>query len=110
MPDTARADFRFSRADPGARVTTRFRHRVIRFRHFIDGSLARDALREASRLLGISLTDIVLQESTPSEYQRVFAEIVQDRPDAIIVSGISELFPYRQLIVALVENSRLPAM
>src|SRR4029077_1341883 len=40
MPDTARADFRFSRADRGARVTTRFRHRVIRFRHFIDGSLA----------------------------------------------------------------------
>jgi transposase InsO family protein len=30
----------FSRADPGGRVTPRFRHRLIRFRHFIDGSLA----------------------------------------------------------------------
>jgi putative ABC transport system substrate-binding protein len=60
--------------------------------------------------LGISLTDIVLQESTPSEYQRVFAEIPKDRPDAMIVSGISELFPYRQLIAELAEKSRLPAM
>ena len=75
-----------------------------------DGQQRREALREASRLLGISLTDIVLQESTPSEYQRVFAEIPKDRPDAMIVSGISELFPYRQLIAELAEKSRLPAM
>jgi putative ABC transport system substrate-binding protein len=75
-----------------------------------DGHRRREALREASRLLGISLTDMLLQESTPSEYQRVFAEIAQDRPDAMIVSGISELFPYHQLIVELVERSRLPAM
>jgi hypothetical protein len=27
-------------ADPGGRVTPRFCHRLIRFRHFIDGSLA----------------------------------------------------------------------
>jgi putative tryptophan/tyrosine transport system substrate-binding protein len=69
-----------------------------------------EALRAASRILGISLSDILLQESTPSAYQHAFAEIVQDRPEAIIVSGISELFPYRQLIVQLVEESRLPAM
>jgi putative ABC transport system substrate-binding protein len=69
-----------------------------------------EALREASRILGISLSHVLLQESTPSEYQRAFAEIVHDRLDAIIVSGISELFPYRQLIVELVEKSHLPAM
>jgi putative tryptophan/tyrosine transport system substrate-binding protein len=69
-----------------------------------------EALREASRILGISLSGILLQESTPSEYQSAFAEIVQDRPDAMIVSGISELFPYRQLIVELVAKSRLPAI
>jgi putative ABC transport system substrate-binding protein len=28
----------------------------------------------------------------------------------VIVSGISELFPYRQLIAELAEKSRLPAM
>jgi ABC-type uncharacterized transport system substrate-binding protein len=31
-------------------------------------------------------------------------------PDAIIVSGTAEFYPYRQLIVELVEKSRLPAM
>jgi putative ABC transport system substrate-binding protein len=75
-----------------------------------DGQQRREELRTASRLLEISLTDILLQESTPSEYQRVFAEIAEDRPDAMIVSGISELTPYRQLIVELVKKSSLPAM
>jgi putative tryptophan/tyrosine transport system substrate-binding protein len=75
-----------------------------------DRQQRREALKKASRLLEISLTDILLQQSTPSEYQRVFAEIGQDRPDAILISGISELYAYRQLIVELVEKSRLPAM
>jgi putative tryptophan/tyrosine transport system substrate-binding protein len=75
-----------------------------------DGQQRREALREASRLLGISLTDMLLQGSAPSEYQRVFAEMAQDRPDAMIVSGASTLFPFRQLIVELVERNRLPAM
>jgi putative tryptophan/tyrosine transport system substrate-binding protein len=70
----------------------------------------KEELRTASGRLQISLTDMLLHESTPSEYQRGFAEIVQDRPDAIFVSGISEFFAYRQLIVDLVEKSRLPAM
>jgi len=74
------------------------------------GQQVREELRKASRLLEISLTDILVEESTSSEYQRVFAEIAQDRPDAIIVSDISELVPYRQLIVELVQKSRLPAM
>jgi putative tryptophan/tyrosine transport system substrate-binding protein len=74
------------------------------------GQQAREQLRKASQILEISLTDILVQESTSPEYRRVFAEIAQDRPDAIIVSDISELVPYRQLIVELVEQSRLPAM
>jgi hypothetical protein len=39
----------FSRADPGGRVTPRFRHRLIRFRHFIDGSLSLASLNLACR-------------------------------------------------------------
>jgi putative ABC transport system substrate-binding protein len=74
------------------------------------GQQAQEELRKASRILEISLTDILVQESTSSEYRRVFGEIAQDRPDAIIVSDISELVPYRQLIVELVEKSRLPEM
>jgi putative tryptophan/tyrosine transport system substrate-binding protein len=75
-----------------------------------DRQQRREALEKASRVLEISLADMLLQQSTPSEYQRVFGEIAQARPDAIIVSGISELYSYRQLIVELVEKSRLPAM
>jgi putative ABC transport system substrate-binding protein len=67
-------------------------------------------LREASRRLEVSVIGIVVQESTPSEYRRAFAEIAQERPDALIVSSIGDLVPYRQLIVELAEKSRLPAI
>jgi putative tryptophan/tyrosine transport system substrate-binding protein len=67
-------------------------------------------LREAGRQLQISVIGMPLEESTPSEYQRMFAEISQDRPDAIMVGARAELFPFRQLIVELVEKSRLPAI
>jgi putative tryptophan/tyrosine transport system substrate-binding protein len=70
----------------------------------------KEELRTASGRLQISLTDMLLHESTPSEYQRGFAEIAQDRPDAIFVSGIGEFFAYRQLIVELAGKTRLPAM
>ena len=40
----------------------------------------------------------------------MFADIAQQRPDGILVSDIGDLISYRQLIVDLVEKSRLPAM
>jgi putative tryptophan/tyrosine transport system substrate-binding protein len=70
----------------------------------------RRADQEAARRLQISLIPMLVEESTPSEYRRVFAEIAQDQPDAIMISDIGDLIPYRQLIVELVEKSRLPAM
>jgi putative ABC transport system substrate-binding protein len=66
-------------------------------------------LREASPKLEISLIGMLLREATPSGYQRVFAEIAQERPDAIVMSAAPELLPYRQLIVELVEKNCLPA-
>jgi len=74
------------------------------------GQQVREELRRVSQILEISLTDVLVQESTSSEYQRVFAEIARDPPDAILVSSTSELFPYRQLIVELAEKNRLPGM
>ena len=56
------------------------------------------------------MIDTPLHESTPSEYQRVFSQIAQERSDAIIVSTDGALIPYRQLIVELADKSRLPAM
>jgi putative ABC transport system substrate-binding protein len=75
-----------------------------------DRQQRREALEKASQLLEVSLTDVLLQESTPAEYQYVFAEMPRRPSDAIIVSGISELYAYRRLIVELVEKSGLPAM
>ena len=85
---------------------------------FIDGTLnAIDTKRggeklfgEASRLLQTSVIRVPLWESTPSELQRVFAEIPRDRPDAIIVSPVGDLGAHGRLIVELIEKSRLPAM
>jgi putative tryptophan/tyrosine transport system substrate-binding protein len=73
-----------------------------------EGEIAQ--LRDAGRQLQISVIGMPLEESTPSEYQRMFAEIAQDRPDAMMVGARAELFPFRQLIVELVEKSRLPAI
>jgi putative tryptophan/tyrosine transport system substrate-binding protein len=52
-------------------------------------------LREASQRLEISLIDMLLQEATPAEVQRLFAKMAQDRPDAIIVGASPEFLPYR---------------
>jgi putative tryptophan/tyrosine transport system substrate-binding protein len=68
------------------------------------------ANQEADQRLQVSLVPMLLQESAPSEYQRVFAEIARQRFDGILVSDIPDLIPYRQLIVELVEKSRLPAI
>ena len=69
-----------------------------------------ERLREASRRLEISVVGMPVQELTPSEYRRAFADIAPERPDAIIVSSIGDLVPYRQLIVELADRSRLPAI
>jgi putative ABC transport system substrate-binding protein len=74
------------------------------------GQEVQNLLRQEGQGPAISLIDVSLHQSTPSEYQRVFAEIAQDRPDALIVSGLGDLLPYSRLIVELVEKNRLPAI
>jgi len=74
--------------------------------HSVSGQL----LRDLGGRLEISLVGMPLDESTPSEYRRVFAEVAPERPDAIAVLDIGDLLRFRQLIVELVEKSRLPAM
>ena len=53
----------------------------------------------------LSLTDVLLHESTPARSQRAFAELAQQRVGGIIVSGIAEFYQYRRLIVDLAEKS-----
>ena len=67
-------------------------------------------LRDAGDRLGISLTFMLPQKGTPSEIERVFAAMEQQRPDAVLVSGEGDLYANRQLIAELSVKTRLPAM
>ena len=67
-------------------------------------------LRDAGSQLGISLISMLPQEGTPSEIERVFAAMAQQRPDAVLVSGEGDLYANRQLIAELAEKNRLPTM
>src|SRR3977135_4521118 len=67
-------------------------------------------LRDAGGRLGISLISMLPQEGTPSEIERVFAEMGQHRPDAVLVSGEGDLYAHRQLIAELTQKNRLHAM
>jgi len=49
------------------------------------------AYQAASQRLQVSLIPMLLQKSTSSEYQRVFAEIARQRFDGILVSDIPDL-------------------
>ena len=58
----------------------------------------------------ITLIDMAVREATPSALQRVLTEITRARPDAIILGPMGEFIAHRQLIVDIVEKSRLPAI
>jgi putative tryptophan/tyrosine transport system substrate-binding protein len=74
------------------------------------GQVTQWAFQDAAEQLGASLVPMLVQESTESEYRRVFAEIAPAPPDALAVSDIADLFSHSRLIVALVEKTRLPAI
>jgi putative ABC transport system substrate-binding protein len=67
-------------------------------------------LRDAGGRLGISLTSMLPEAGTPSEIERVFAEMGQQRPDAVLISGEGDLYAHRQLIAELTRKNRLPAI
>ena len=67
-------------------------------------------LRDASVRLGISLISMVPNMGTTSEIERVFAEMMLKKPDAVLVSGEGDLYAHRKLIVELAERNHLPMM
>ena len=74
------------------------------------GQALQQALQQVGRQLDMSVIPMLIEESTPSEYQRVFAEIAPARVDGLIVPDMGDLFPYRQLIVELAKKNHLPAI
>ena len=69
-----------------------------------------EVLRAAGAELGISLVFMLPEKGTPSEIERVFDAMEQQRPDAVLVSGEGDLYAHRQLIAELAEKKRLPTM
>jgi len=74
------------------------------------GQALQQALQDVGRRLDMSVIPMLIEESTPAEYQRVFAEIVPERADGLIVPDLGDLLPYRQLLAELAQKSRLPAI
>src|SRR5438552_9377722 len=74
------------------------------------GGSSEQVLRDAGDRLGISLVWMLPEKGTPSEIERVFAAMEQQRPDAVLVSGEGDLYAHRQLIVELAGKYRLPVM
>ena len=67
-------------------------------------------LRDAAAHLGISLAFVFPQDGKPSEIERVFDAMEEQRPDAVLVSGEGDLYAHRQLIAELAEKKRLPTI
>jgi putative ABC transport system substrate-binding protein len=67
-------------------------------------------LQDAAAHLGISLSFMLPPQGTPSEIERAFAAMAEQRPDAVLVSGEGDLYANRNLIVELAEKYRLATM
>lgn len=68
------------------------------------------SLQMASERLGLSMTKMYVTESTEAAYREAFAVTGPGSPDAIIVSDIAHVTPYRGLIAALAIAHRVPTM
>ena len=82
---------------------------ILAMRGGLEGS-SEAFLRDAGHRLGISLVFMFPQQGTTSGIERVFAEMEQQRPDAVLVSGEGDLYAHVKLIVELAEKSGLPTM
>jgi putative ABC transport system substrate-binding protein len=81
----------------------------LRMRGGWEGS-SEQILRDAAERLGISLVWMLPEKGTPSEIERAFAAMEQQRPDAVLVSGEGDLYANRMLIAELAQKNRLPVM
>ncbi|MBR0825235.1 ABC transporter substrate-binding protein [Bradyrhizobium manausense] len=68
------------------------------------------AIRDVASRLGISLISMLPSAGTTSEIERVFAEMAEQRPDAVLITGEGDLYANRQLISELAYKYRMPTM
>ncbi|MBW7962886.1 ABC transporter substrate-binding protein [Bradyrhizobium sp. BR 10261] len=68
------------------------------------------AMRDVAGQLGISLISMIPSAGTTSEINRVFAEMAEQRPDGVLITGEGDLYANRQLIAELAQKHRMPTM
>ena len=64
----------------------------------------------AARGLGIALTESFLSQVDEAQLRRSFAEMAEQRTDAILLDGSGSFLAFRALIVELAANSRIPVL
>ena len=68
-------------------------------------AVARDAARQA----GIILVPALVDPATEPEYRRIFAAIVSERVEAVLVGDGAEHYAFAPLLAALTREARLPS-
>jgi putative ABC transport system substrate-binding protein len=68
------------------------------------------AMRDVAGRLGVSLLSMLPNGGTTAEIERVFAEMAEQRPDAVLVTGEGDLYANRQLIAELAQKYHMPMM
>src|SRR6202171_5349047 len=66
--------------------------------------------REAGQRLGMALTGNILPEVDDARLRRIFAEMAQQKFDAVLVDEGGSFLALRALIVELAEKHRLPVI
>ena len=69
-----------------------------------------DSYREAARRLGIVLTESFLSQVDEAQLRRSFAEMAEQRTDAILLDGSGSFLAFRALLVELAAKSRIPVV
>jgi putative ABC transport system substrate-binding protein len=69
-----------------------------------------ESYHAAARQLGIGLTDRFLSQADEAQLRRSFAEMTEQRTDAVLVDSSGSLLASRALLVELAANSRIPVV
>ena len=67
-------------------------------------------VHEYAEKLGMSVSEVLLRDPSPPEIERGFAELVRDRPDALLLGPEPALGQHARLITQRAEENRLPAI
>jgi putative ABC transport system substrate-binding protein len=91
MPSVAKVTYLLSNSRPGG----------------VDGDSYR---REAAGRLGIVLTESFLSQVDEAQLRRSFAEMAEQRTDAMLLDGSGSFLAFRALLVELAAKSRIPVV